>query len=180
VRKLARSSGPLLRPDVDHHPVADDHRDMSVPHGEAGGRSASRRRSRRSGGCWWSLVRLPLRLVAGRRITVRLSEAGWHADGTRHVGLISSDLRERRCPRQDSNLRPSAGSPSEACRPSSRRGRPDGEVAGLQRAGQGFTVTSHLGGRSPRGYEARCSRAGVPPTPGGAQNRNRSAGRSRR
>jgi len=50
----------------------------------------------------------------------------------------------------------------------------------LQRAGQGFTVTSHLGGRSPRGYEAGCSRAGVPPTPGGAQNRNRSAGRSRR
>ena len=57
---------------------------------------------------------------------------------------------------------------------------PHGEVAGLQRAGQGLTVTSHLGGRSPRGYEARCSRAGVPPTLGGAQNRNRSAGRSRR
>jgi hypothetical protein len=57
---------------------------------------------------------------------------------------------------------------------------PDREVAGLQPAGQGFTVTSRLGGRSPRGYEARCSRAGVPPTLGGAQNRNRSAGRSRR
>jgi hypothetical protein len=54
------------------------------------------------------------------------------------------------------------------------------EGGGLQPAGQGFTVTSHLGGRSPRGYEARCSRAGVPPTLGGAHNRNRSAGRSRR
>src|ERR1700731_5430259 len=34
------------------------------------------------------------------------------------------------------------------------------EGGGLQPAGPGFTVTSHLGGRSPRGYEARCSRAG--------------------
>src|ERR1700738_1642353 len=34
------------------------------------------------------------------------------------------------------------------------------EGGGLQPAGQGFTVTSHLGGRSPRGYKARCSRAG--------------------
>jgi transposase InsO family protein len=43
--------------------------------------------------------------------------------------------------------------------------------AGLRRA---------TSGRSARGDEARCSRAGVPPTLGGAQNRNRSGGRSRR
>jgi hypothetical protein len=53
------------------------------------------------------------------------------------------------------------------------------EVARLQRAGQGFTVTSHLGGRSPRGDEPRCSRAGEPPILGGAQNRNRSGGSRR-
>jgi hypothetical protein len=37
---------------------------------------------------------------------------------------------------------------SSRCRPPSRRGIPHREVARLQRAGQGFTVTSHLGGWS--------------------------------
>ncbi len=54
-----------------------------------------------SGTCW-PCRRASLPRVAG--------DSRWHADGTRHVGLGEKalDLRKRWCPRQDSNLRPSA------------------------------------------------------------------------